>query len=78
MYGINSGLFSRLGSKWWEASALITTSASVLEACDSNYAVFSEEVLVCPAKDKKQLPDDTKDYVKNYEDQKGCYPQMVH
>lgn len=33
---------------------------------------------MCPAKDKKQLPDDTKDYVKNYEDQKGCYPQMVH
>ena len=25
---------------------------------------------MCPAKDKKQLSDDTKDYVKNYEDQK--------
>ena len=33
---------------------------------------------MCPAKDKKQLSDDTKDYVINYEDQKGCYPQIVH
>ena len=32
---------------------------------------------MCPAKDKKQSSDDTEDYVKNYEDQKGCYPQMV-
>ena len=29
------------------------------------------------AKHKKQLSDDTEDYVKNYEDQKGCYTQMV-